>query len=144
MWVADLKLGNEYQRKFISLITYDSISVPPGKFKDYDIAVMRGAERTLYEIKADRKALTTGNIVIEFMCNNQRSGISTTVADFWVYFVVGSGMFYLIPTDDIKQAIDENKYTKIIKGGDGWRSQMYVFPAQVFQDYKEMYDERAP
>lgn len=144
MWVEDIKLGNEYQRKFISLITYDSIAIPPGKFKEYDIAVMRGADRTLYEIKADRKLKTTGNIVIEFAYKNEPSGINTTLADFWVYFAVGMGFFYLIPTDDIKKAIDDNKYTRIIKGGDGWKSQMYVFPAEVFKEYREFYDERAP
>lgn len=144
MWVEDIRLGNEYQRKFISLITYDSVTVAHGNFKPYDIAVMRGTERTLYEIKADRKTVTTGNIVIEFACNNKPSGITSTVADNWIYFAVGMGQFYCIPTEDIKQAIEDTKYTRIIKGGDRLKSQMYVFPATVFQDYRQFYDERAP
>jgi hypothetical protein len=57
---------------------------------------------------------------------------------------VGTGTFYLIPTDEIRKAIDAIKYTKTIRGGDGWRSHMYVFPAQVFEEFKEFYDERAP
>jgi hypothetical protein len=144
MWVADLKFGQDYQRKFVNLITYDSIIMPPGKFKDYDIAVIKDNVRTLYEVKADRKTCSTGNIVIEFACGAEPSGISTTAADFWVYFAVGTGTFYLIPTDEIRKAIDAIKYTKTIRGGDGWRSHMYVFPAQVFEEFKEFYDERAP
>ena len=144
MWVEDLRVGNEYQRKFINLITFDSIAIPPGKFKDYDIAVIKDSIRTLYEVKADRRTITTGNIVIEFAYKNEPSGINTTTADFWVYFAVGMGCFYLIPTDEIRKAIDANKYTKTIRGGDGWRSHMYVFPAQVFEEFKEFYDERAP
>jgi hypothetical protein len=136
---ADLDLGESYQRKLLELIEYDECGMSKGCFKPYDVWITYAGERTTFEVKADRMTQRTGNIVIEFQCADKPSGITTTEADFWVYFIHNTGVYYMIPTGDIRRLIDEKKYTKTIRGGDGWRANMYVFPATVFDEWKDEY-----
>jgi hypothetical protein len=138
---ADLELGESYQRKLLELIAYDRCGMSKGCFKPYDVWIEYNDERTTFEVKADRMTERTGNIVIEYECNGKPSGITATKADFWAYFIHNTGVYYMIHTDDIKRLIEEKKYTKTIRGGDGWRACMYVFPVSVFEEWKELYDK---
>jgi hypothetical protein len=135
---ADLELGEEYQRRFLYLIEYDECKIAKGNFKEWDIWIRHQGEEVLFEVKCDRKAQTTGNLAIEFECSGKPSGVNATHADFWIHFVQGHPMYYMIPIADLKQAIADKKYIRTVKGGDGWRSNMYLFPMHVFDDFKEM------
>ena len=134
-FASDLKMGNEYEQKYLTMIDYDSYEISKGCFKPYDIKVMNGDITTTYEIKADRMTARTGNVVIEYKCNGKPSGITSSEADYWVYFIVGTEEYIKIPTNVVRQFILDKKYTKKIKGGDGYRSHMYLFPKNVFEDY---------
>jgi hypothetical protein len=134
-FIADLKIGNQYEKKYVDMIDYDSYEISKGCFKPYDIKVVNGDITTTYEIKADRMTAKTGNVVIEYACNGKPSGITSSEADYWVYFIVGTDEYIKISTADLRQLITDKKYTRSLKGGDGWRSQMYLFPKTVFQEY---------
>jgi hypothetical protein len=134
---ADLELGEEYQKRFLYLIEYDTCEIAKGKFKDWDIKLTHEGTTIYVEVKCDRKANETGNLAIEFECSGQPSGVSATKADYWVHFVKGQPYYYMIPIEDLKQAIQDKKYTRTVKGGDGWRANMYLFPMNVFNDFRE-------
>jgi len=134
-FASDLKMGNEYEQKYLTMIDYDSYEISKGCFKPYDIKVMNGDITTTYEIKADRMTARTGNVVIEYKCNGKPSGITSSEADYWVYFIVGTEEYIKIPTNVVRQFILEKKYKNSISGGDGYRSHMYLFPKNVFEDY---------
>ena len=139
MFQADLKLGEEYQQKYLSLIDYDSCEMATGNFKPYDIKIVRHPFTKTYEVKADRMTIKTGNVVIEYECNNKPSGITSTEADTWIYFIVGSNEYIEIDTATLRQLIADNKWTRKIRGGDGYRAAMYLFPRQEFQEFIKSY-----
>jgi hypothetical protein len=134
-FTSDLKIGNQYEQKYVDMIDYDSYEISKGCFKPYDIKVVNGDTTITYEIKADRMTAKSGNVVIEYACNGKPSGITSSEADYWIYFIVGTDEYIKIPTSDLRQLIADKKYTRSLKGGDGWRSQMYLFPKTEFQNY---------
>jgi hypothetical protein len=143
-WTDDLKMGERYQEICLELFEHDDAEIMKGNFKPYDLWLELGGEKVTQEVKADRLCLGTNNIAIEFQCSGKPSGISTTTADYWVYFVVGSRDYYLIPTNVITSAISERKWTRKVKGGDGWRAEMYLFPRHIFSTYLDSIPDRIP
>lgn len=134
-WASDLALGESRQELFLKLIEYDEAEIMKGNFKPYDIRIKYGGEETTIESKADRLTISTGNIAIEYRCSGKPSGITSTQADYWVIFIEGTRDYYLIPTSEITKAIEEHKYTRTTRGGDGYRSEMYLFPRTIFTPY---------
>ena len=68
---------------------------------------------------------------VEFECNGQPSGISTTEADVWMYFMVhpnGSYKCYVVPVEDLKEWCKE---CVVKKGGDGYRARGYIVPVRT-------------
>tara|TARA_R110000803_G_scaffold106557_4_gene174645 strand:+ start:581 stop:931 length:351 start_codon:yes stop_codon:yes gene_type:complete len=76
----------------------------------YDLKVGQVAEKLLAEIlenkkievKKDLKAIKTGNIFVEYFSWGKASGISTSEADFYCFFITDGRMF-LIETKELKQ-----------------------------------------
>ena len=134
---ADLEFGHKYENIFIEKILNNPVGLerPSGKFSGYDFAI--GNDR--YEIKADRQTYKTGNFCIEFGCNGRPSGISVTQATHYGYFVVRPGGdydIYTIPTSDILQMIMDRRYSREMRGGDGYKSQFFLFDKNIFEQYK--------
>ena len=142
-WTADLALGTSGEELAISLYVFaDMVKCPKKRFKEWDFGLKNhkeDEEYTYFECKNDRRAKDTGNLAIEYECSKKPSGISTTKADFYVYFIEGTRTWYEIPTDDIRTLINEKKYTRNIAGGDGWKTRMYLFPCSMFESYKNEY-----
>ena len=135
-FTQDLPFGNVYETLFVEKYHSDGnkIEKPVGRFKLYDVCI----DGVKYEIKADRQAYKSGNIAIEYECSGCASGIVTSTADFYAYFVVlPDGMYhlYMIPTFLLRRYISQEKYDRIVKGGDGWRSRMYLFNLSLFENY---------
>jgi hypothetical protein len=134
---ADLQFGQKYEDIFINQIlgSPEGLDRPSGKFSLYDFCI--GEEK--YEIKADRQTHKTGNFCIETHCNGQASGISVTQAKYYGYFVVypdGEYDIYNIPTRDIVGMLMDKKFSRSMKGGDGFRSLFYLFDKNLFEQYK--------
>lgn len=139
-WLSDLQMGEEYQAKFLDIVEYDSYEMAVGNFKPYDIKIQYKNDTYTVEVKADRKTKDTANMVIEYECNGKPSGIKATEADFWAYFIDGTKEYFLIPTSDIRKAITERGYTRTVRGGDGLRASMFLFPATYFQEFRDSYE----
>jgi hypothetical protein len=133
----DLKLGNEYEQKFVNFMKMEKYEIMAGVFQAYDIICYDNDETIKYEVKADKLACDTGNICIEFACSNIPSGIKTSESDFYIYYVIGSNNcdLYKIPTQKLKKYIRQMKYDRIVKGGDKYLSRCYLFNKDVFSKY---------
>ena len=133
-----LEFGHIYEKKLMEFIPYDSYIIREGLFSAYDVKVNYMGDKIRYEVKADRMAHKTGNMVIEFESNGVPSGISVTRARYYAYFVVKPyDLFdlYVIPVKVIKQYIMDSKYKRILKGGNKQLSHMYVFAIDTFKEY---------
>ena len=136
---ADLKFGQKYEKILIDLIPHDSYVLTCGYCKEYDFKLIIDNVEVKYEVKADRRSINTGNMVIEYECSGKASGIATTEAKYYAYFVVrplDQWDLYIIPTDDLKTMINNREFKRTIKGGDGMRSRMYIFGLNQVQKWK--------
>lgn len=136
---ADLAFGKWYEKKLIEIIPSDSHIIKDGKFLPYDLELTKGDITSKYEVKADRMTIKTGNVAIEYECYDKPSGITTSEADYYAYFVIKNNAnvfdLYLIPTATIKELIAQKKYKRSILGGDLNKSRMYLFDIIHFRDY---------
>lgn len=140
-FAADLAFGEKYQRKLLDILAYDECEMKKGYFKPYDVRIVYGGAQSKWEVKADRYAKRTNCLCIEYEYKGQPSGITSTEADFWAYFIDGTNTYYTIPVEAIKQAIADKKYNRTCNGGDGYNSKLYIIPADVFDEFKDTYDE---
>lgn len=134
----DLKIGNEYEKKLINIVEFETYKIMNGRFSFYDIEITKNNTIIKYEVKADRYTHKTNNIVIEYEYKNKPSGINISQSDYYAYFVINPNNdddLYIIPTNDIKEYIKNNKYKKIIYGGDNKVSKMYIFDKNIFSKY---------
>ena len=144
MFKNDLVFGKRFELELLKFLEHDSYEQSIGVEKGWDICTKKLDFDTLiintYEVKADRISNRTGNLCIEYHCNNKDSGITTSIADYWAYFVVKEGFIdydlYIIPTRKIRKYIRLNKYKINIHGGDKKRSKMYIFDINTFNKYK--------
>lgn len=147
-WKDDLAFGKAYELLVPEILEHEHEEVmqTEGNVPEYDIRLRGGGQEVLYESKADRKAVYTGNIVIEFeKGDGTPSGIQVTTAAYWVYWIHKTNIAYIIPVDVIKAAITDKLYDSIKRT---WNSKMYCFPTSFFDDYRIEYDmsikNRAP
>jgi hypothetical protein len=133
----DLAFGKKYEE---IAMTYAEdhveiiVDIPNGKCKEYDFKT----NVFTYEVKADRMAYKYGckSMFIEFECNNKDSGINSTKADYWFYFMVrpdSTYVAYRIPVALLKSKCLDSR---IICGGDGGRVRGYVVMVDDLQEYK--------
>jgi len=137
-FLSDLKLGQKYEKKLLEILSYDSFNHQCGYCKEYDFTITKDGITTKYEVKSDRRAINTNNLALEFECNGKASGISTTEAEIYAYFIIKSSELYdlyLIPTEDLRQMIVNKKYNRLVNGGDSWRSKMYLISLNDLQQY---------
>ena len=137
----DLALGNSYEMEALKYIQPSKYTISKGKFKPYDIKALVDDQIIYYEVKSDRLMNKSGNFCIEYMSNGKDSGISSTQADYYVYFSIntnteGEDECFIIPVDEIKKAIKENKFCGDIKGGDNYRSKFKLFKRDIFSEYE--------
>ena len=135
----DLNFGQIYEKEFIKIMGFKSYEHETKKaIKEYDIIVKQNSSETKYEIKADRLSYKTGNVCIEIAYKGQPSGITSTVSDYWGYFVIKSEGYdlYLIPTDELKRIIfsKPSKY-KSIRGGDERRSYLVLISLKEMEKF---------
>ena len=137
----DLKFGEFYQQELVKVMGMENYEMAKGNFKDYDIKeIITDNNKVRYwEVKADRRTYDTNNLCIEFECNKKPSGITTSTANYYAYFVIHPGNkiydLYIIPTKRIRREIEKETYKRILNGGDGWKSKFYLFDINVFNKY---------
>lgn len=131
---ADLTFGKKYEEMSRSLIPEDEtiIEISEGNFKPYDYKTNLFA----YETKADRMAYKYNfkTMFIEYECNGVGSGISTTKADYWFYYMVKPDSTHIVYEIPIQRLKDACKGCRSISGGDGGRVRGYIVP--VLEEFK--------
>lgn len=101
-----------------------------GKLGEQKIADI--LENKKLEVKYDKLASRTGNVVIEYESRNKLSGISTTQANYYCYIIANTqcdDIYILISVDKLK-ALCRKYYTmnKIIHVGDNNTSKAVIIP----------------
>ncbi len=139
----DLEQGKIYERKAVEYFDYDSYKMKKGYCKEYDFHFVKDGIKKYVEVKSDRLASVTGNLCIEYMCNDKPSGITSTTADYWVYFILhtkGGGVkgeiikeeVYKIPTDELRNIV---KGCRRVSGGDWNKSRLYLVSKHKVRQY---------
>lgn len=77
---------------------------------DLQFITRTGIERK-FEVKWDKKSIDTGNFAVEMFGRSAESGISVTIADFWV--TLSGKTFYITPVDKLKELIKSHNYRNV-------------------------------
>lgn len=95
--------------------------------------------KLLIEVKYDRRVQETWNYVFEFKCNGKESGVAKTYdsEEWWKthpHFLVQAHEdgFELYHTYKMLKFV-ETDHDRIVKWGDGWRSEMYLIQKQKLE-----------
>lgn len=102
-----LKQGNDGEQVIVDFLQrqFNMRFLNSNNTHDYDIKMIK--EYT-YEVKTDRynkfKKETT-NMFIETYCNGKPSGVSSSKADYFVYFFPDINELYLIKMDDLRKML---------------------------------------
>lgn len=106
------------------------------KTSAYDIGMYVDGKQTTFEVKEDFKCEETGNVGLEYSSWNRPSGISVSMANYYLYKVHTPSKiikWVLIKTSVLKKMIKDELYFRIVSGGDeGSNSLNYLFRLPVF------------
>lgn len=131
----DLIRGEQVEQRLLSMIQvkYPKAYKISGYFKDYDLYVPE-VEKSI-EVKSDEKSKYTNNILVEVEFNGKPSALSTTKADFWVWWD-GYNFVWFTPSD-IKRCIQETKQPlrEFIGNGDTVPKKAYLINKDIFYSY---------
>lgn len=129
-----LSQGQKYELESLNYLDYDSFKHDTKYRKEYDLIIIKDGKEIKIEVKSDRQASRTGNLAIEYECNRKPSGITSTEADFWIYFIVHPDRdeVYKIPIENLRELV---KDCHKVSGGDGGRSRMYLLHRTKIQQY---------
>lgn len=123
----DLAFGRTFEDKAIAFVG-GAIERPAGKCSEFDFK----SDGVAYEVKSDRMSATTGNMFLEYECNQRPSGIAVSTADYWFYYVVKAQEdVYKIPVPVLKAMTGRS-----VSGGDGYRSRGYLIPLTELAAYQ--------
>jgi len=104
-WEESLEFGKMVEEYVLSRIQkkYPKAFIRDGKHKEWDIYVPE--VKLKIEVKSDVYSNATGNFVVETSFGGRPSALTTSTADFWVFFT-GFELIW-ITKDQIKASIKE-------------------------------------
>jgi hypothetical protein len=111
-----LSRGKQIEELILSMIKpkYPKAHIIDGYFKDYDIYIPEKGFGV--EVKCDEKSKFTRNLVIEVEFNGKPSALSTTKAEYWVFYT-GEEIIWIEP-QMLKDIILSYPLRKFIGKGD--------------------------
>lgn len=131
----DLRRGEQIELKVLSMIQskYPNAYKIEGYFKDYDLFVPEINKSV--EVKADEKSKYTGNILVEIEFNGKPSALSTTKADYWVWW--DGYVFIWFTPENIKKCIQETnqQIREFIGNGDTVPKKAYLIKKEILYNY---------
>ena len=124
----DLKAGKEIEELILSIIQkkYPKAKIMEGYFKEYDIIIPE-INKTV-EVKSDVKSLETGNYVVEVAFDGKPSALSTTTADYWVFY--DSECLVWITPENIWRAVKGFPLREFVGKGDEKSKNAYLCPKE--------------
>ncbi len=134
-FTRDLQRGEVVEMNVLSMIRnkYPRAYKVDGYFKDYDLYIPE-INKSI-EVKSDEKSKYTGNILIEVEFDDKPSALTTSKADYWVWW---DGYSYKWFTRDlIHKCIKELNppLRKFIGKGDTKYKKAYLIKKQRLYDY---------
>ena len=131
-----LESGKEIEEAVLSIVKqkYPKSHIIDGYFKDYDIYV---PEKDMgIEVKRDEKSKYTGNLVVEVEFGGKPSALSTTKADYWVFY---DGESYIWITPNKLKAVVTNLGTisEFIGKGDTKSKKAYLMPKNIIKSHAD-------
>ena len=129
-----LESGKEIERLVLSTIKkkYPTAYIIEGYYKYYDIFI---PEKNIgVEVKRDEKSKYTGNIVVEIEFDGKPSALSTTRADYWVFY---DGECYIwIEPDKLRSICPIFEEIRTFVGkGDTKEKNAYLMPKNIIKEY---------
>ena len=79
-FMRDLARGHIYEKRSLLYLDYDEYKFMEGYHKEYDLEITKDNKKIKVEVKSDKQASHTGNLAIEYECNNKPSGITSSTA----------------------------------------------------------------
>ena len=130
----DLASGKQTENNVLAIIKkkYPESYIIEGYFKDYDIYV---PEKNMgIEVKRDEKSKYTGNLVVEIEFNGKPSALSTTKADYWVFYD-GDNYIWITPKM-LKDLTDTcGNVVEFIGKGDTKPKKAYLMPKNLIKKF---------
>ena len=122
----DLQAGKKIEEYILKRIQikYPQAKIMEGYFKEYDIIIPE-INKTI-EVKSDVKSLHTGNFVVEVEFDGKPSALSTTTADWWVFY--DSVCEIWIKPWLIKHAVKDLELREFVGKGDTKSKKAYLCP----------------
>lgn len=116
-----------------------------GKDYRWDFILKSPSDGSLrkFEMKSDSMAHITGNFAMEYESRGKPSGVSRTLADYYIYEVERgkSSDYWLISTTEIKNMIESKFYHRKVVGGDpGSQTKMYLFRLELLNKHGKLLD----
>ena len=107
--------------------------------KSYDIrAINRAHNKVYYEVKTDMYEVykgRTGNIFLEWRCSNKPSGLQTTSADWFVYYLPIDSEAWFAKPDTLRGLIKAGAFSPYYGAGDGERVFSYLLNRYEFRQH---------
>ena len=127
----DLKAGKVIEEYILERIQekYPKAKIMEGYFKEYDIIIPE-INKTV-EVKSDVKSLHTGNYVVEIAFDGKESALSTTKADWWVFY--DSECEVWIKPDNIWRAVKGLEMREFVGKGDEKSKTAYLCPKEYIR-----------
>ena len=129
----DCAFGESWEERYMKSLDLDSYRKMEGKCKEFDYVGVKGKEILLYEIKSDRYAHRTKNLVVEFLSRGKDSGIRTSLADIWVFIIDATGEVFEVSKKRLEEAIHRQEYSEIREIAEG--NVGYFFPVEWFRPF---------
>ena len=111
-----LSRGKQVEQMVLNLIkpTYPEAYIQDGYFKEWDIFIPE--KNCGVEVKCDEMSKQTGNLVIEVEFDGKKSALSTTKAEYWVFF--DGSQFIWIEPEKLREIILNYPLREFIGNGD--------------------------
>ena len=130
---SQLAIGLQEEKEFLKLLKhrYPYTVKIEGSFKEFDFYLPD--INSSVELKTDKKSNYTGNFVVETYHYGKPSGITTTTADFWVFWD-GKEYCWITP-DQIKNLIliEGIDQVRFVGNGDTVQKRAYLVPKALIQ-----------
>ncbi len=112
-----------------------------GKHFELELDKMFNGE-TKVEVKTEiDKWKYYGNIVIELEYRDKPSGLMGTKAEVWIHLLTEKGRLvggFILPVKVLRKIVKkmrEDKVGRVTKGGDGYKSKLFLLPLDRLNEY---------
>jgi Holliday junction resolvase-like predicted endonuclease len=120
-----LAIGKAVEKEAIDVLSqlgYVFIEQSKGRCKEWDFLMEKDGKQFYFECKYDAYSCKNGDVAIEHTCSNKPSGITTSIADYWI--IRACDTMFMIEASILKQLINDKKYYRVARNR---RAQMYIF-----------------